>query len=149
MTTLSTEDRSTLHDVYARYAHAFDGADADAWAALFAADARFIPPGVDPVVGREALRRFVADRAEDAPGMRHLIANVVVEPTEDGARGRAYFFCLRLSDDGQFRLRNFGRYEDEFVREDGGWKIASRTVVSELATALVDAPFAFGGAQVA
>ncbi len=147
MTTLSTDDRATLHDVYARYAHAFDGADAEAWAALFAAGGRFAPPGVDEVVGTEALRHFVAARAADAPGMRHVMSNVLVEATDSGARGRAYFFCLRLGGDRQFRLRNFGRYEDEFVREEGTWKIASRVVISELAPELVDAPFAFGGGE--
>jgi 3-phenylpropionate/cinnamic acid dioxygenase small subunit len=141
--TLSTEDRATLHDVYARYAYAFDGADADAWAALFAADGRFAPPGVDEVVGTAALRAFVAARAADAPGMRHVMSNVLVEATDGGARGNAYFLCFRLGPDGLFRLRNFGRYDDEFVHEGGTWKIASRRVVSELAAELVDAPFAF------
>jgi 3-phenylpropionate/cinnamic acid dioxygenase small subunit len=140
---LTTEDRATLHDVYARYAYAFDGADADAWAALFAADGRFAPPNIAEVVGTEALRAFAAARATDAPGMRHLMSNVLVEATDGGARGSAYFLCFRLGPDGRFRLRNFGRYDDEFVREGGTWKIASRAVVSELAADLVDAPFAF------
>jgi hypothetical protein len=73
------------------------------------------------------------------------MSNVLVEATDTGARGSAYFFCLRLGGDGEFRLRNFGRYDDEFVHEDGTWKISSRTVVSELPPELVDAPFAFEG----
>jgi 3-phenylpropionate/cinnamic acid dioxygenase small subunit len=140
---LSTEDRATLHDVYARYAYAFDGADADAWAALFTADGRFAPPGLPAVVGAEALHEFVAARAADAPGMRHVMSNILVEATEGGARGRAYFLCFRLGPDGKFRLRNFGRYDDDFVRDDGTWKIANRVVVQELAAGLVDAPFVF------
>jgi 3-phenylpropionate/cinnamic acid dioxygenase small subunit len=140
---LSPEDRATLHDVYARYAYAFDGADADAWADLFAADGRFAPPNIPEVVGTDALRDFVASRSADTPGMRHLMSNVLVEGTDGGAKGRAYFLCFRLGPDGLFRLRNFGRYDDEFVREGGTWKIASRSVVSELAADLVDAPFSF------
>jgi 3-phenylpropionate/cinnamic acid dioxygenase small subunit len=140
---LSPEDRATLHDVYARYAYAFDGADADAWAALFAADGRFAPPGIPEVVGTEALREFVASRSSELPGMRHLMSNVLVEGTEAGARGSAYFLCFRLGPDGAFRIRNFGRYDDEFVKEGDTWKIARRSVVSELAAELVDAPFAF------
>jgi 3-phenylpropionate/cinnamic acid dioxygenase small subunit len=140
---LTSEDRATLHDLYARYAYAFDGADADAWAGLFAAEGRFLPPGVPDVVGTDALRAFVAARSADAPGMRHLMSNVLVESTDSGAQGSAYFLCFRLDPDGTFRLRNFGRYDDEFVQEDGAWKIASRRVVSELAAGLVDAPFAF------
>jgi 3-phenylpropionate/cinnamic acid dioxygenase small subunit len=140
---LTTDDRATLHDLYARYAFAFDGADATAWAALFASDGRFVPPGVPEVVGTEALRAFVAARSGDAPGMRHLMSNVLVEGTEAGARGSAYFLCFRLGADGTFRLRNFGRYDDEFVQDGGTWKIAKRTVVAELAAGLVDAAFAF------
>ena len=142
--TLSTEDRNALHDLYARYSYAFDGADADAWADLFTQNGRFAPPAIEEVVGTDALRGFVASRSADAPGMRHLMSNVLVEATEGGARGKAYFLCLRLAADGLFRLRNFGRYEDEFERENGTWKIARRVVVSELASGLVDLPFAFG-----
>jgi 3-phenylpropionate/cinnamic acid dioxygenase small subunit len=142
--TLSTEDRFALQDLYARYAYAFDGADADAWAALFTRDGRFAPPVIEEVIGTEALREFVASRSADTPGMRHLMSNVLVEASGDGARGSAYFLCFRLGPDGLFRLRNFGRYDDEFEQEDGTWKIARRVVVSELAAGLVDAPFAFG-----
>jgi 3-phenylpropionate/cinnamic acid dioxygenase small subunit len=141
---LTMEDRAALHDLYARYAYAFDGADPEAWSALFTADGVFAPPGIDPVVGTEELQSFVELRAKGLPGMRHLMANVLVEETSEGARGQAYFLCIRLSEDGKFRLRNSGRYEDEFAREDGSWKIARRTVVAELPVDLVDAPFAFG-----
>ena len=79
---------------------------------------------------------------------RRLMSNVLVNAAEGGAQGRAYFFCLRLAGDGQFRLRNFGRYEDEFVREGETWKIANRVVVTELAPDLIDAPFAFDGVRV-
>ena len=51
MMTLTLEDRAEIHDLYARYAHAFDGADAEAWAALFMPEGRFSPPGIEPVIG--------------------------------------------------------------------------------------------------
>ncbi len=140
------EDRAAIHDLYSRYAYAFDGADADAWAALFTPDGRFAPPGVDAAVGTEALRSFVADRSSLTPGMRHVMANVLVEPGDDDgvATGRAYFVCFRMGGDDHFRLRNFGRYEDRFERREGVWLIANREVVAELPLGLVDAPFAFG-----
>jgi 3-phenylpropionate/cinnamic acid dioxygenase small subunit len=141
---LSAEEHAEITTLYNRYAHAFDGADGEAWSALFTREGRFLPPGVPDVVGTEALREFVDSRAQDAPGMRHLIANVVVEPTGAGrADGRSYFLCFRLGGDGEFRLRNIGRYEDELAREDGAWKIASRRVVSDLPAELVDAAFSF------
>jgi 3-phenylpropionate/cinnamic acid dioxygenase small subunit len=140
---LSTDDRAALHDLYARYAHTFDGGDATAWADLFASDGAFAPPGVEEVVGTDALRDFVELRASGLPGMRHVIANVLVEEAEGGARGSAYFLCFRLSGDGRLRIRNSGRYDDRFVRVGGEWKIARRDVVSELPVDLVDAPFLF------
>jgi ketosteroid isomerase-like protein len=137
------DDRAAIHDLYARYAYAFDSADADAWAALFTPDGRFAPPGIDPVVGTDALHGFVAGRSGEMPGMRHMMANVLVGPDGDGATGRAYFVCYRMGGDGRFRMRNFGRYEDTFARHDGGWRIANRDIVAELPIDLVDAPFAF------
>lgn len=140
---ITLEDRAAIHDLYAAYAHRFDRGDADGWAALFTSDGVFAPPGLEPVVGTEALHEFVAGRSGDLPGMRHLIANVLVEGAPAGARGTAYFLCFRLGGDGAFRLRNFGRYDDTFRKQDGAWKIADRQIVAELPLALVDLPFAF------
>ena len=145
---LQADDHVALHDLYARYAHTFDQGDGAAWSELFATDGVFTPPGVDEVVGRGALREFVETRAADLPGMRHMITNVLIEETSGGARGSAYFFCLRLGGDGLVRIRNSGRYDDTFTKVDGEWKIAHRVVVSELPVDLVDAPFAFGGVAV-
>ena len=138
---LSTEDRAEINDLYVRYAYAFDGADADGYAALYMPDGRFSPPGIDPAVGTEALRDFVASRSSEMPGMRHVIANILIEPDGDNAKGRAYFICYRIDD--HFRLQNFGRYEDTFARHEGEWRFATRDVVAELDLSLVGAPFAF------
>jgi len=141
---LNVEDRAQIHDLHARYAHAFDAGDGDALAALFTADGQFVPPGADPLVGTEALRGFVSARTSDAPGMRHLVVNIVVDAEGDGARGSAYFLAFRLGGDGQLRLRNLGRYDDRFVRAGDGWRIARREIVGDVPVDLLDAPFAFG-----
>ena len=146
--TLTVQDRLDIQDLYTRYAHSFDDADADAWSALFMPDGRFAPPGIDPVVGTEALRAFVSNRSTDSPGMRHVIANVLIDVDGNEVTGRAYFVCYRLDGDGGFRLRNFGRYVDKLDRHDGSWRFAVRDVVGELAEGLVDAPFAFGALAV-
>lgn len=141
---LTAQDRAEIHDLYVRYAYTFDDAEADAWAALFMPDGRFAPPGAEPVIGTAALRSFVASRSSDVPGMRHLIANVLIETEGDEVRGRAYFVCYRLDGDGGFRLRNFGRYIDKLARHEGSWRFAVRDIVAELDATLVDAPFVFG-----
>ena len=143
MAQLSLEDRAEIHDLYMLYPHAFDGGDADAWVGLFAKDARFTVPGAPTIVGPDAMREFITTRNASTPGMRHLMANVLIESDGRGVTGRAYFLAVRLAEDGSFRLRNIGRYEDEFIREDGSWKFSARTVISELAPDLIDAQFAF------
>jgi 3-phenylpropionate/cinnamic acid dioxygenase small subunit len=140
---LTADDRLEIHDLYARYAHTFDQADAAGWTALFTPDGRFAPPGLEPIVGAEALHAFVANRSGDLPGMRHLIANVTIQGTPDGALGSAYFCCFRLGGDGKLRMRNFGRYDDVLRRHEGAWRIADRDIVAELPVELVDMPFAF------
>jgi 3-phenylpropionate/cinnamic acid dioxygenase small subunit len=76
--------------------------------------------------------------------MRHLIANITIAETADGASGSAYFCCLRLGGDGALRIRNFGRYDDTLRRHQHQWRIATRQITSELPLELVDQPFAFG-----
>jgi 3-phenylpropionate/cinnamic acid dioxygenase small subunit len=141
---LSADDRLEIHDLYARYAHGFDQADAEARSALFTQEGSFAHPGMDPVLGTDALKAFIVERSGELPGMRHLIANVAVEETPRGAAGRAYFCCFRLGGDGALRMRNFGRYDDELRRHENGWRIAVRQVTSELPGDLVDQPFTFG-----
>ena len=142
MATLTVEDRLEIHELYSRYSHAFDSGDVDAWVALFIPEGRFgVPAG--PITGTDGLRRFATERAEQAPGMRHLITNVTLDATGGGANGRAYFLCFRLAGDGRLRLLNIGRYEDELVKTDDGWRFAARDVVGEVPDAIRDAPFQF------
>lgn len=140
---LSPQDRAELHDLYARYAYAFDGADADTWADLFTPDGRFAPPGVDPVVGTDSLRAFVAERSSLTPGMRHTVSNVLVDGEGDEATGSAYFVCYRMGGDGLLRIQNIGRYDDTFARQAGSWRFATRDIATDLPVELVGAAFAF------
>jgi ketosteroid isomerase-like protein len=140
---LSPQDRAEIHDLYARYAYAFDRADAHAWAELFVPDGRFAPPGVDPVVGTDSLRAFVAERSSLTPGLRHTLSNVLVDGDGDEAAGSAYFVCYRIGDDGLLRMQNMGRYDDTFTRQAGSWRFATRNVASDLPVDLVGSAFAF------
>jgi uncharacterized protein (TIGR02246 family) len=131
---LSTADRLEIEQLYARYAHAFDGGDAEAFAAVFTADGRFTSGAAEPIVGREALAAFVRRRFAEAPGTSHHITNVLLEDApEGGASGRAYGLILGTATDGRLQFRNAGLYVDELVREDGAWRIRSRTYASWVA----------------
>jgi uncharacterized protein (TIGR02246 family) len=141
---LSYEDRVAIDALLAGYAYAFDTGDGEAFADLFTPDGSFVNVGVATMTGRDELVDFVNARFEQAPGVRHFTANVLVEPNGDGATGRAYVWVIRLDGDGPLRLRNTGEYTDEFVRTAAGWRFAKRTFSSWVGADLVDAPFTFG-----
>lgn len=144
---LSLEDRAAIEEIYAAYAHTFDAGDAYGWAALFTPDGRFVRRGEEDVVGTAALQQFVLDRAESAPGITHHVTNVSMAAADDGARGRAYVFVLRIAPGAVLRLRNLGAYEDDLVQDNGVWRIAERRFTSWLAPEGIDAPFSFGPAR--
>jgi hypothetical protein len=143
MAPLSTEDRLDLHDLYARYSYAFDGADPAAFAATFTADGAFRRDGYDDVTGTAALQAFVVEAARVTPGIKHLPSNVTFTATADGAAGRAYVLALRVTADGLL-LRTFGGYEDALRRTPDGWRFAARRYAIWIATDLVDAPIHLG-----
>jgi 3-phenylpropionate/cinnamic acid dioxygenase small subunit len=142
---LTCEDRAALHDLYARSAFAQDGGDLEAWVASFSREGRLVLSNGSEVVGHAELRSFFASRTEDLSSLNHLISNVLVEDAPVGATGRAAFLCLRVSPDGQLRIRSLGRYQDEFVQQDGRWVISRRQLCPELPADLVDAALTFGG----
>ena len=110
---LSDADRLKAHELYARYAYAFDSNAADEWASLFTDDGEF-RLGEDRVIGgRTALRDFALERNGSAPGVSHHTTNVLVEEVEpDVLAGRAYVLALRV-DGAAVRIRNLGVYADE------------------------------------
>lgn len=110
-----------ITDLYARYSHAFDEGDGEAVAQLFTVDGEFARTDADPVVGRESLAAFV--KAAAGRGMRHVVSNILVEPTNSGARGQAYVLVLLV---GGNQPAAFGRYDDEFVHTPEGWRIRVR-----------------------
>lgn len=110
-----------ITDLYARYSHAFDDGDGEAVARLFTVDGVFARAGTDPVEGRESIAALVVAAA--GRGMRHIVSNILVEPTGSGARGQAYVLVLIV---GASEPAAFGRYDDEFVHTPEGWRIRLR-----------------------
>lgn len=138
---MTPEERQEITDLYARYSHAFDEGQADELAALFTEDGVFAREGGDPVTGRDGLAALVRGAAERIPGMRHFVSNILVEATESGARGRAYALALVVGET-DVRLGTFGRYDDEFVRTPGGWRLRVRRFTPFLPTVLANAVLA-------
>ena len=137
---LSAEDRVEILDAYGRYCHAFDSGDAQTAAALFAEDGRFAYVGSRDFAGREAIAALFERRHAGAPGIRHLVSGIVVEPSPEGASGRAYVVVLRMGPGEPLRVITIGQYDDLWVRLAEGWRLKRRAYTAWLDPALIDAP---------
>lgn len=116
---LSADDYMEIQQLYARYTHALDGADAEGYAALFTPDGSF-----NKVVGRDALIAFVKAR-DPALAVRHFHANVVIMASPEGARGTCYNLFV---DAGRSPPAAIGesRYDDTLVKTGDGWRFKTR-----------------------
>jgi SnoaL-like domain len=135
---LTAQDRSDLELLSARYSWALGTCNAQTWPDLFVPDGYFTSGSRGKVQGRkklaEMIRSYNCVYSADGVAPPHAPGVIVpykleIEPSPDGATGKAYY--------------NGGRYEDAYVRTADGWRFKSRTVVTnqELAANLTAADF--------
>ena len=130
---LSTADQLAIRDVVARYSWAIDTGDVDDFVTCFASDGVLEWDAFDVPLrwqGSKALRHF-ATYLRDQPstaGRQHHVTNVILEPSKDGASGRAYVAVALRQGDGPHLLNVMGWYEDIFRREGGEWRLAKRII---------------------
>jgi hypothetical protein len=70
----------------------------------------------------------VDPRTQMGYGISHLIVNLVITPTADGAIGRSYLLAIGVGGDPT-RIERQGGYEDVYVRTAAGWRFKSRVHV--------------------
>ena len=124
---LNIEDRLAIQELVARYNHAVDFGDQQAWLALFTDDGVF-EGGPEPryeMRGREQLAQF-ASRFQGDRGSRHWTNNSIIEGDGDEVTHIMYLAVLRTGDPPGIRLT--GVYRDRIVRQNGQWKFKSRSV---------------------
>ena len=133
-------DRNAIEALMWRYVRALDTLDADAYAAVYTPDGRFVAGGMT-AAGSNALKKMIADyrqrraeqqaRGETPAPMHHIITNTHIEFVDrDHARQHAYWMTV-FEGQGQElppRVAAAGRSVDELVRVDGRWLIRTRDV---------------------
>jgi 3-phenylpropionate/cinnamic acid dioxygenase small subunit len=122
------------------YMTVLDAREWDAYMLFFTADGELdMAEGV--VKGRDAIRTRMANAsarmaaaAANRPQRQSadLLSNIYVKVDGDSATARSRFTFLAEDEDGGFRVRGSGIYHDTWVHQDGGWKIARRTVSWDL-----------------
>jgi 3-phenylpropionate/cinnamic acid dioxygenase small subunit len=120
------EARQDITEVLVRYASAVDGRDWDLLRSCFTSDCRAEYGGLGAWQGVDALIAFMVDaHARMGPSL-HRISNAAITVTGDRASARTHVDMVGMSPDGASGVTSIGRYDDELVRMDGGWRITRR-----------------------
>lgn len=124
----ATDDIVAIQQLLARYNTAVDRGDGEAFAATFTDDGVSIN-GESRVTGRAALAAVPARVAASAPGLRHWVANHVIDVDGDEATATVYLLALRAGTPPS--LLTSGRYVDRLRRTAEGWRFAVREFLAD------------------
>jgi hypothetical protein len=152
-----TDTRAHIENLLAQYMWAFDTQDAEGYAALFTADGEVINTGADiktPVVfhGHDELKAFIEvirqrtqmpkhAELQFSPNI-HFTNNLVLTVNGDKASGKLYWFTVRRGENhdqiteynpNPAFFASIGRYEQEYVRQNGTW-LFKRVTIAEMGT---------------
>lgn len=123
------EDLEEIRKLYIDYGRHLDEGDAEAYAELFARDAKLRLGPVMRADGREAIRQAAASTIKQAPdGAKssvHLLGSPRVEIAGDTATGECIWAAVSRTASGDTNVL-VGRHLDDLVREDGHWRFARR-----------------------
>ncbi|MFM7063649.1 MAG: nuclear transport factor 2 family protein [Actinomycetes bacterium] len=131
-------DRDAVVALLAAYADAIDAGDFSLVADLLAAAEVQTADGLVVATGRDEVLAMYQGTTrlhhDGTPRTAHLVANVVVEPGDgpDHLRSRSRFVVLQSTDRVPLQPVVAGRYEEEFVRQGGGWRFSVRRMVPQL-----------------
>ena len=122
---ISIEDRMAILDLCAAYNYYIDTGESEKWADTFTADGLF-EGTVGKARGRAALVAFSDQFGKDYPGSMHFTDNHLFEADGDVMRHKC-FLSFQVPADGGTNVILAG-YDDELVRDGGGWKFRARRV---------------------
>jgi uncharacterized protein (TIGR02246 family) len=125
------EDELAIRRVLVDYSATQDARDYAGYAALFARNGEWVN-GRNVYKGREAIQKMLVDLYGNPPPgyvnseSYHISANAQIDLHGDRATARSRHLLVMRGRDGAPVPALAGRYEDEFIREDGKWKILRR-----------------------
>ena len=128
-------DRLAIRELIDAYAHCADRRDADGQKALFTPDTNFVVymegQGSEPtqvLSGREALTPVFDDLNRYAATM-HFNGQSTITLDHEWGSGESYCIAHHLySEDERKLIVAYLRYDDRFIKVDGAWMFAARTI---------------------
>lgn len=116
------EDQAELTALLNRYCLAADTDDFDGHADCFTEDAVLVTR-MGESRGRAAIIEMNRSFAVDYAKLQHSMSNMSFEVDGDRATGRSSLRFTAVASEGEPAAERAGRYEFEFRREDGRWRI--------------------------
>ena len=109
--------RAEIEKITQAWQKAFNGGDAAGVAALYAKDAKLMPPGVEPVTGTDAIKAGVEGDIKQGGKMTLTTEEVIVSGNTALETGK----WVASSSDGKHL--DHGPYATFYKKEGGSWKI--------------------------
>ena len=120
---MTVEDLEAIREVMHLYCQYLDEADSESWISLFVEEGSLeLNTGVEPLVGREALRAFASGRVSE--NSLHVSSDHVIRVDGDQATAASTIIVVSGREDPRVRLA--GRFADQLRRDGGKWRIVSR-----------------------
>ena len=128
-------DRVAIRELVEAYAHCADRRDARGQMSLFTTDTHFVvymnakdPTPSQELHSREALAPVFAELNQYAATTHFVGQSTIVTLSGDRATGEAYCLAHHVTVDGSKRRLMVAslRYNDTFVKSDGGWLFSER-----------------------
>ena len=123
------EDRQDIADILVRYATGIDRRDWPLFRTVFTDDCELDYGEVGSWQGVDAVTEFMQQAHALAGHTMHRLTNQVITVDGDSAQARTYVDALIMLADNNSGVNAAGFYDDEFVRTDQGWQIASRRFI--------------------
>jgi uncharacterized protein (TIGR02246 family) len=124
------EDAEQIRQLYAKYCHAGDSGDCNAFAQCFTEDA-VVDANGHLSTGRAAIRESCEAYRPvyAATPMRHVVTNILIDVDGDEAQADSYFLLLAATEHpGVLRT---GTYRDRLRRVDGHWFLSTHIIRSD------------------
>jgi 3-phenylpropionate/cinnamic acid dioxygenase small subunit len=123
---LDREARQDIGDLLVRYATGIDRRDWALFRTCFTDDCEADYGDIGVWHGADAITEWMTQSHAPMGHTMHRITNQAITSQGDGAVARSYVDAVLMSADNTTSFRAIGYYDDELVRTDDGWKIATR-----------------------
>jgi 3-phenylpropionate/cinnamic acid dioxygenase small subunit len=120
------EDRQDIAEVLLRYATGIDRRDWPLFRTVFTEDCESDYGEIGSWKGVDAITEFMQQAHSMAGHTMHRLTNQVIAVDGDKAESRTYVDVLIMVGDTDSGVNAAGFYDDEWVRGDGGWRVARR-----------------------